>query len=182
MISYQAAPLALGPGRKGAITPATKTATKILAATLLTASTQNVVTFASQPDVVRVLTVKGNAEGMAGNVVITGKDAAGVTLTDTIALSGTGEVTGAMALKSVSAILLPAKTNGSGDTVSVGTADIFGLNNLLSDTGLLLYKRFNNADDAGSLAVSATVLASNLYTLGGTANGSKVLKLYYFIS
>jgi hypothetical protein len=182
MISYQAAPLAIGPGRKGAITPATKSAVKILAATLLTVSTQNVVTFAAQPDCVRVLTVKGNAGGMAGNVVITGRDAAGVALQDTIALSAASEVPGVKAFKSVSSISLPAKTNGSGDTVSVGVADKFGLANMLSDAGLLLYKRFNDADDAGSLAVSATVLADNIYTLAGNANNSKVLKLYYFIT
>ena len=182
MISYQAAPLAIGPGRKGAITPATKSAVKILAATLLTAAPQSVVTFAAQPDVVRVLTVKGNAGGMTGNVVITGRDAAGGALVDTIALSGADEVIGVKAFKSVNTILLPVKTNVSGDTVSVGTADKFGLNNLLSDAGLLLYKRFNNSDDAGSLAVSSTVLADNVYTLAGNANNSKVLKLYYFIA
>ena len=183
MISYQAAPLAIGPGRKGAITPATKSANSILTSTILAAaSTTNVVTFAAQPDCVRVLTVKGNAGGIAGNVVITGRDAAGGALVDTIALSGAGEIIGVKAFKSVSSILLPAKTNGSGDAVSVGWADKFGLNNLLSDAGLLLYKRFNNSDDAGSLAVSPTVLADNIYTLAGSANGSKVLKLYYFIS
>lgn len=179
-IFYQAL-VAHGPGRYGGVTPATKAANSVLLATLLGATATNVVTFAAQPDCVRVLTVKGNAGGIAGNVVITGRDAAGGAITDTIALSGTAEVAGAKAFKTVLSVLLPAKTNGSGDTVSVGCADVFGLYNKLSDAGLLILKRFDNADDGGTLAVSSTVTSTNLYTPAGTPNGSKSLDLYYFI-
>jgi hypothetical protein len=182
MIRYYPGLVAHGPGAAGGITPVNASAAYILGATILGAAAANAIVFAHQPDYARVLSVKGNAGGIAGNVVITGRDAAGEALTDTIALSGTDTVNGVKAFEVVTNVNLPAKTNGSGDTVSVGVASIFGLHNKLASAGLLLRQEFDHSTDAGSLAVSATVLASNLYTPAGTPNGSKSLDLYYFVT
>lgn len=182
MIRYYPGLVAHGPGSSGGITPVDANATYILAATILGAAPANAIIFAHQPDYARVLSVKGNAAGIAGNVVITGRDAAGAALTETIALSGTDTVNGTKAFETVLNVNLPAKTNGSGDTVSIGVANIFGLHNMLSSAGLLLRQEFDHSTDGGSLAVSTTALALNLYTPAGTPNGSKSLDLYYFVT
>lgn len=181
---YYPALIAHGPGRTGGIAPANATTTYILGNTVLTGTTQTVLpaSLAHQPDVCRVLTVKGNAGGMTGNVVITGQDSAGSTITDTIAVSGTDTVAGVKAFKSISSIVVPAKTNVSGDQLAIGTANIFGLASKLSNTGLLLLAQFNGSTDSGSLAVSSTVLSQNLWTIAGTPNGTKKLDLYYIVA
>ena len=67
MIRYYPGLVAHGPGAAGGITPVNASATYILAATLLGAAATNAVVFAHQPDYARLLSVKGNAEGMTGN-------------------------------------------------------------------------------------------------------------------
>src|SRR5215210_6895675 len=74
-------------------TPAIGTATATKAALALTASAQTGVTAGiTQPDFPRVLTVKGNASGNAGDVVITGTNFAGAVISETFALNGATEV------------------------------------------------------------------------------------------
>ena len=182
MIRYYPGLVAHGPGAAGGITPVNASATYILAATLLGAAATNAVVFAHQPDYARLLSVKGNAEDMTGNVVITGRDAVGGALSATVALNGTATVLTLVAFEVVTNVNLPAKTNVSGDTVSVGVANVFGLHNKLASAGLLLRQEFDHSTDAGSLAVSAATLALNLYTPAGTPNGSKSLDLYYFVT
>lgn len=100
--------------------PDAVSATYVHAAVTLGADAQDVTTGITNPDFPRTVTVKGNASGIAGNVVITGTNAAGDEITDTIALNGASEVEGVKAFATVTNINLPAKTNVSGDTVSVG--------------------------------------------------------------
>lgn len=106
---------------------AAASATSIHAAVTLAAAAQTVTADITNPDVYRCLQVKGNASGIAGNVVITGTDWAGQTITDTIALNGTAAVDGVKPFKTVISISLPAKTNDEGDAVSVGCCDKLGL-------------------------------------------------------
>src|SRR6266545_3502154 len=48
----------------------------------------------TNPDVPRTVTIKGNAGGIAGNVVVHGTNVEGAVITDTIALNGATEVEG----------------------------------------------------------------------------------------
>jgi len=182
MISYYPGLVAHGPGSAGGITPVNASATYVLAATILGAAPANAIVFAHQPDYARLLSVTGNASGMTGNVVITGRDAAGKALSATVALSGTDTVPTLVAFETVTSIALPARTHGSGDTVSIGVLNVFGLHNKLASAGLLLRQEFDHSTDGGSLAVSAATLALNLYTPAGTPNGSRSLDLYYFVT
>lgn len=96
---------------KYTIAPVLGTATYVHAATTLTAVTQTVSTAITNPDVPRVVTVKGNVSGIAGNVVVTGTDIDDDVITNTIALSGTAEVSGTKAFKTVTSYTLPARVH-----------------------------------------------------------------------
>jgi len=108
------------------IQPAVASATAVRAAIVLAAVPLTVVTSITDPDVCRVLSITGNAAGMAGNVSVTVIDRTGVTRTDAIALNGTATVLGVVPAASVSTIVVPARTH-AGDTVTVGYGDVFGL-------------------------------------------------------
>ena len=151
-------------------------ATAVHAAVTLTAAAQTVTATAS-PDFYRAVSVKGNASGIAGNVIVIGKDQDGRAVSDTIALSGTSTVAGVVPFSTVTNFILPAKTNGSGDTVSVGVANVFGLGHLIAaTTDVLLVERI--ATGAwGLLTVSSdyTVDATNsTVTLASVSGGDDV--------
>lgn len=163
---YQCAPIAVS-------------ATAVHAAIALTASPQTVTTGITNPDVPRTVTAKGNASGIAGNVVITGTNILDETITDTIALNGATEVEGVKAFKTVTSIALPVETNAGTDTVSIGLAKKIGLPNIVEYAGCLFVKLFDGAADAGTLAVDADEIEKNLFALAGTPNGAKKVDLYY---
>lgn len=161
------------------IDPDAVSATYVHAAVTLGAAAQDVSTSITNPDFPRNVTIKGNASGIAGNVVVTGTNAAGDEITDTIALNGSTEVEGVKAFATVTNINLPAKTNVSGDTVSVGVGKKFGLPHIVYNAAMLLIKLFDGSTDSGTLAVDADELEKNLFSLNGSPNGTKVLDLIY---
>jgi hypothetical protein len=160
--------------------PAAISATYVHAAVTLSAVTQSVTTNITSPDVPRTVTVKGNASGNAGNVVINGTNISGEVISDTIALSGTSEVEGIKAFATVTQIDLPVQTHAGTDTVSVGIAKKFGLPHIVYNAACLLLALFNAAaDTGGTLAVDEDEIEKNLYSCAGTPNGAKLLDLYY---
>ncbi len=163
------------------ITPATSSATAVHAAVTLTSAEQDVTTAITNPDVPRTVTVKGNAAGITGNVVITGTNIEDEVITDTIALNGTAEVEGVKAFRTVTSIRLPAETHVGTDTVSVGMAKKFGIPHIVRNAACALVKLFDGSADGGSLAVDSDEVEKNLYSLSGTPNGAKVLDLYYLV-
>ncbi len=162
------------------IVPTNANTSSVLAATTLGAAAQTVTTGITAPDVPRVLSVKGNASGIVGNVVITGRDISNATCTDTIALNGASTVTGTKAFRTVTSVALPAKTNSSGDTVSVGVANKFALPNLLADANRVFMATLNGSGDEGTFTCTASVQTS-LYEPYGTPNGSHHLKILYIL-
>ena len=160
-------------------TPAVGTATYAHAAITLTASTQTVTTGTTNPDFPRILTVKGNASGNAGNVVLTGTNFNDEVITETIALNGSSEVLGTKAFKTLTSIALPAETHAGTDTVSIGVGNKFGFPAVISNTGLVFAKNFNGSVDAGTVTASTTVEGS-IYAVAGTPDGAKYLDLYFF--
>lgn len=160
--------------------PAAVSATAVHAAITLPDTGTTVVTTAiTNPDVPRTVTAKGNASGITGNLVIAGTNVEGDAITDTIALNGTAEVEGIKAFKTVTSITVPAKTNSSGDTASVGWAKKLGLPHIVDNAALLLVKLFDGSADSGTLAVDADEIEKNLFALNGTPNGAKLVDLYY---
>lgn len=147
--------------------------------TLPATGTTVVTTGITQPDVPRNLTIKGNASGIAGNVVIAGKRG-GKAITETIALNGATEVVGTKAFDHVDSITVPAKTNASGDAVSIGVGNKLGLQHLLDhNTVQAAYLNKVKEGTPPTVAVSATVLESNLVTLSSALDGNRV-DIYYW--
>lgn len=160
--------------------PALGTNTAILAATTLAELTATLITTGiTQPDVPRVVLVKGNAAGIAGTVLIEGSDSNGTTISETLTLSGTAAVVGTLAFAHIRRITLPIRT-ASGNTVSVGTGNVLGLWHALA-ADVRLVTTFDGAADLGTLAMDATDVSKNLFTPAGTLDGVKVLRIIYVI-
>lgn len=156
-------------------------ATAVHAAVTLTASAQTVTTAITSPAAPRNVSVTGSAAGIAGNVVVTGTNYNGDAITETIALSGTSTVAGTKAFASVTSVALPAKTNSSGDTVSVGIGSALGLPyKLAHNTVLTAYLDNTKEATAPTVAVSASALESNTITLASSLSG-KVVDAYLMV-
>lgn len=160
------------------VAPALQTATYVHAAIALTSSTQTVTTGITNPDVPRIATVKGNASGVAGDVVITGTNINDEAISDTIALSGASEVVGVKAFKTITSIALPVEVHAGTDTVSIGVGSKIGFPAVISNTGLVIAKNFDGSVDAGTVTASTTVEGS-IYAVAGTLNGAKNVDLYF---
>lgn len=160
--------------------PVIGTATYVHAAIALTDATQTVTTAITNPDVPRIVTVKGNASGNAGDVVITGTNINDEAITDTIALNGASEVLGVKAFKTVTSIALPVEVHAGTDTVSVGIGNKIGFPAAITNTALCFAKNFDGSVDAGTTTAAATVEGS-IYALAGTLNGAKYLDLFFFV-
>ncbi|MEI7772412.1 MAG: hypothetical protein WCI67_20660 [Chloroflexales bacterium] len=164
---YEAAPTAVSP-------------TAIHAAvTLHATSPTSVTTEISQPDVPRTISVTGNAETCAGNVVITGQDAAGRPLVATVTLAGTATITSLAAFGRVASVLLPARA-AAANTVSVGVGQGLGLVHTLATNATLMTTLDDGADD-GTLSINATDLSKNLFTPEGVLDGAKVVRVLYVV-
>lgn len=149
----------------------------VLASTVLGAAPTTVLAagLAAQPPTPRVLTIKGNQAGVAGNVVINGLDAAGNVLQDTIAANGAAEVIGTKAFASITSIVLPALV-GAGDEISIGISDKFGIPFRLPYAGAVLAIINNGTATtvAATSGFSATVLADNFIDPTAALAGNQV--------
>lgn len=159
--------------------PAIGTATAIHAAVTLAPDDPTLVSSGfTQPDVPRLLTLKGNAASVTGNAVITGSDANNRAITETVELNGASPVTTTRAFARVFTVTLPARA-ASGNTVSVGTANVVGLTHALA-VDVRLHTTFDGAADAGTLQLDAEV-SKTLFTPAGTFDGAKVLRILYVV-
>ena len=120
----------------------------ILASTLLTTAVQTITTGITNPDFPRALVI--DSDGAAtGNVVITGTNIRGETVTDTIALNGTNAVAGVVAFKTVTSIQLPVKA--AAESVFVGWLDKLGLQSIPMSTSVISETSNNAADTGGAI-------------------------------
>lgn len=165
-VKYTTAPIAIS-------------ATGIKAALTLTASAQPGVTAGiTNPDVPRNVTVKGNAAGIVGNVVVYGTNFSDVAINETIALNGATEVAGNLAFKTVTSIDFPAQTHVGTDTVSVGISSKIGFPAILTNAALCISHNFNGSNDAGTVTGAANIQGS-VYAVAGTLDGVKTLDLVF---
>ena len=120
----------------------------ILASTALTTAVQTITSGITNPDFPRVLQI--DSDGAAtGNVVISGKNIRGESVTDTIALNGTNAVDGVVAFKSVTSIQLPVKA--ASESVFVGWLDKLGLQEIPYSTSVLSEVTTNANDTGGAI-------------------------------
>ena len=106
----------------------------VLAATALTSAAQEITVGITNPDIYRVILVKGNQAGMTGSVVVEGTNWAGEFRRDAMTLIGSNIIQGECPFKTVTKVILPVKTN-DGDTVSVGICDKLGIPDTILSTG-----------------------------------------------
>jgi hypothetical protein len=160
--------------------PAVGSATAVKAAyTLLAGASPGITAGITNPDAPRNVTVQGNAAGIVGNVVVHGTDYAGNVITETLALNATNLISGNKAFRAVSSIDYPAKTNGSGDTVTVGTGAKLGLPAALPHDQVLSAFLGGVREATRPTVATAADLASNTITLNSALNGSAVLVDFY---
>ena len=128
--------------------PDAPSANGILASTLLTSAIQTISTGITNPDFPRLLSI--DSDGAAsGNVVITGTNIRGETVTDTIALNTTNEVAGVVAFKTITSIQLPVKS--ASESVFVGWLDQLGLQSIPVSTSVISEDSNNAADTGGAI-------------------------------
>lgn len=150
-------------------------AANILASTVLVAAPATILpaAMAAQPPTPRVLSITGNAATVAGNVVITGTDASGAVITDTIASNGAATVLGARAFATVTSIVLPIAVDPA-DAISVGLTDRFGLPYLLPHNTVLLILNNATATTVAAGNFSATVLSQNYIDPTAAINAAQI--------
>jgi hypothetical protein len=144
-----------------------------------TDAVQTITTGIGTLDYPRTITITGNASGNAGNVVVTGTNFAGATITDTIALSGTSTVQGAKAFKTVTSLSIPVETHAGTDSLTVGFGAKIGFPVIITNASQVIAKSFNDTVDAGTVTASAT-LEGSVYAAAGTFDGVKLLELTFF--
>lgn len=148
------------------------------AITLPTSGTTLVTTAITQPDVPRTVRIKGNAVGITGNVVVTGKDVRGKVITDTIAAADAGAVDGVKAFKEITSILVPARTT-AGDTISVGFGPAFGLGRIMAGNTALLTTVDEVTDTAPTITRDSSDVSKNIMVPNTTPNGAKDFVIYF---
>jgi len=154
----------------------------VLAAKALTTEVQDITTGITNPPTPRVLSVTGSADTAIGEVEITGTDAAGALLEETLELDGNPlTVVGTKAFATVTKITLPALAGANGETISVGLAGAFGLPYKLPyDTILKIYNG-GTATTVASSSFSPTVLASNYIVPTSALDPTKQVDVYLIV-
>lgn len=153
----------------------------VLADTAMASGATTVVTTGlTSPDVPRCVTVKGNDANVTGNVVVEGKNFDNVTITETIALSGTAVVSGSKAFRTVTKVTLPAYAVANTERVRVGTGAKLGLPVRLSRNSVIFaFLAGVREGTAPTVAVSATLIESNTVTLNSALAGTAVIVDFY---
>lgn len=132
----------------------------------------------TNPDVPRTMRIVsgGSGHSAAGNVVFTGTDILGATITDTLTLNGNTAVEGVKAFATVTSIDTTGVTgNDANDTIACGFGQSLGLDSLCNAHS------FDNVPTAliTSKTVSTTVISSNIIKLAATLDGSTVQAVTY---
>lgn len=132
------------------------------------------ITDITQPPTPRVLSITGNAATAVGDVLITGRDAGGSILVETIVSTGANTVIGTKAFASIATIVLPAR-GAAADSIAVGLVDRFGLEYKLPyDTVLKILNNGVATTVAAGSSFSATVLADNYIDPTAALNAQQV--------
>jgi hypothetical protein len=170
-------------------TPAAASATAVHAAVNNPSTTTSLVVSSgiTNPDVPRNLTVTtGGTTGdcAAGNVVVTGTDALGRTVSENLAITNAqnGVTTGAKAFRTVTSISLPAEQSTHSCTFSVGTGSALGLNRCLAAAGDFGHATFGGVKEttAPTITANATAVSGNTATLNSAVDGAHTVRLLYY--
>lgn len=152
-------------------------------ATGLSATT--VTSFLAQPDVCRALAILPagtTADVKAGNVVVSGTNIYGKTITENFAfLDNASTVTnGAKAFCTVTSVVFPIQ-DGTAAIFDVGTQDKLGVRKCAANAGALAWSIFNGAFETtrGVFTADADEVEKNLFDPQGTLDGAKNVEIFF---
>ena len=130
------------------------------AVTLASGVTTTVTTAITNPDCYRALNITGNQAGVAGVVVITGKDRGGKVVTDRITAVDDTTVDGVIPMSEVLKIVFPARV-AAGDTIAIGISGKLGLYRPIdASADLVLSERKAAAADSFTVEANGTINAT----------------------
>lgn len=150
-----------------------------------TGAVTTVTTFDAQPDVARnlIVTPGGTAADMlTGNVVITGTDLHGVTITEHMSFQTDQLVafTGTQAFLTVTSIAFPIESSPYGVTWDVGVGDVLGLRRCMASAGHVVFATLDGVYESTRPTVTqSTGLNGNTADINGTLDGSKDVEVFY---
>lgn len=154
----------------------------------LTVSSSNAVTTVTtgltNPDYPRAVKIAPTtSQAATGNVVISGTNQWGVSVTDTIALGGTGApVNGAKAFKTISSVVLPASTSGTGTQASfslaIGLSGVFGLDRQVPTVAACIRAAVNGTAETTAPILNTTNHTASFSTAATSSAGALVEILY----
>ena len=133
--------------------------------------------FGAQPPCARnvTVTVAATTPGhvKAADIVVTGKNMAGETITESFkpTENTAGTLTGTKAFKEITSVVVPPQ-DGDSVTVDVGFGELIGLPYKIAKKRVLMTLNDGVLDTAPTLAISATVLESNTVDFNGSLDGS----------
>lgn len=165
--------------------PALGATTAVHAAVTDNGSPQTITTGITNPTVPRNITA--TAGGTAGDikaiqVVVTGTDASGAVITETLpafTVDTAGTVVGSKAFATVTSIQIPAH-DGTGATTAIGTGSKLGLGWALGrNTVLAAFLGGVKEGTAPTVATSTSAVPSNTVSLNSALNGSEVIVDFY---
>jgi hypothetical protein len=164
---------------------AAASANGILAATNLGTAVQAISAGINRPAVPRGLSIVANVAGVTGNVVIAGKNYAGESITETIALNAATPVLGDKAFAEVTGITLPAQVHTpvaqvetataagtvttAGDATVTVTSALFGADEVVA-VPVALSDTANAIALAIRTALAANVVIAEHFTVSGATN------------
>lgn len=168
--------------------PGSAKAVTLSAGTGVTKSTYQGLTIYSA-DVPRAVTITSGADESANTITVKGFDTYGAAMTQSLAGGATATVTTTKAFKSIYSVTSSANFAG---TITVGTADVFGLPVAVVDAGYIIHAGWNNtlADNAGTFVAAVATTASattgdvrGTYAQAGAAsNGTRRLVISIALS
>lgn len=151
------------------------------AITMPAAGSTVVTTAITNPDIPRILTLKGNQASVTGNATIAGTDIRGAVISEVVALNGTATIPSIKAFKTVTSITIPQRGAG-GDSVQVGIGVALGLNRLVTDQ-IIIAAIINNLIDSGGACQftnsSSTTISLNTVTFATPPDDAGSYSLYY---
>ena len=129
---------------------------------------------------VTITTAKGGVSNMSGDVVVTGTNIWGQTITDTLAEGADGLVAGTKAFKTITSILVPVRVQES-DAITVGYGDTLGVDVFLPNTSCCIKQtKDGTADTLPTVSCDADEIEKNTI-LCATALNAQVMIAYFLI-
>jgi hypothetical protein len=148
-----------------------------------TAAAQTITTAITAPSTPRNVTItctKAGGGNMSGDVVITGTNTWGQTITDTIAEGADGTIVGVKAFKTVTSILVPVRVT-AGDALTIGYGAVLGMDVFLPNTSCAIKQtKGGTAATLPTVVADADEIEKNTVTMNAALNGSIEI-LYYYI-